>query len=658
MKLVFIGELEKYCNELDSTRSRQYKRLLEQADRYENTILPKAHPGESTTYMGIAIVNLALAYRLSGRKKYLSDARRYMAAVLGWEKWGNAHLVNVDLSASWILFGLSLGYDWLKAELPDDEAKRIIAKIRHHAAIICDYYHDTWGHGWSTNYYQNHNWINMTGLATAGYVLGDACPRSQEYIEVAKENFARVFDLIADDGSNYEGVTYWRYGGMWLFVYAHLLKIQEGYDYFKCCDYLRNTFYYRLYQSCGDMKQQMNFGDCHDRYSGHTACVYYKTAAEYGDGYAQMLGNMVTGEFLMEEAANSKVKPGILPEAALEFLWYEPSVVPKVFDDLPLQRFFEDLGLLSIRSGWKRDAKVLTIKCAAPGGNKQWQRGWQLLQEKDIDIFSLFHHHPDNLSYIFAVGGEYLTCEDGYNRNLMPDNHNVLLVDGQYTDAKDVNDVYMSSVCLRQKADQGFRPDGYRGRVTRMKVDGSLVIYRAETSGVYPKDQEMQEVSRMLMTDGLDFFVFVDVFRSSKTHIYTLQSNTDMPAVRQKDGWLYHLESGDIKYSVLSDKALSCRKYGQQVISVMTTQEPDKVCRTDIQSLAVCSAEPCAMQWMVECFTFVSDDVAFGMENGVFTLTHGEASYQIVLDNVSEQTGLSVLKIKVSRNGKNQIFIM
>ena len=183
------------------------------------------------------------------------------------------------------------------------------------------------------------------------------------------------------------------------------------------------------------MKQQLNFGDCHDRYSGHTACVYYKTAAEYGDGYAQMLGNMVVDEFLMEEAANSKVKPGILPEAAFEFLWYEPSVEPKTFDDL---------GLLSIRSSWQRDAKVLTIKCAAPGGNKQWQRGWQLLQKEQIDLFSLSHHHPDNLSYIFARGGEYLTCEDGYNRNLMPDNHNVLLVDGQYSDALDANDTYMA----------------------------------------------------------------------------------------------------------------------------------------------------------------------------------------------------------------------
>ena len=97
--LVFIGDLTAYQKEIDNIRSKQYQRLLTQADRYQKMELPKIHPKESTTYIGIAIVNLALAYRLSGCKKYLDDAKRFINAVLSYEKWGNAHLVNVDLSA-------------------------------------------------------------------------------------------------------------------------------------------------------------------------------------------------------------------------------------------------------------------------------------------------------------------------------------------------------------------------------------------------------------------------------------------------------------------------------------------------------------------------------------------------------------------------------
>ena len=91
-------------------------------------VLPEEHPKESTTYMGIAIPNLALAYCLSGDEEYLHQAKRFIRTVLSYEKWGNAHLVNVDLSASWILFGLSLGYDWLKPWLSSEEQKKVSDK--------------------------------------------------------------------------------------------------------------------------------------------------------------------------------------------------------------------------------------------------------------------------------------------------------------------------------------------------------------------------------------------------------------------------------------------------------------------------------------------------------------------------------------------------
>lgn len=143
--MIFIGDLKPYCLQLDTSRAMQYKRLLEQADRYKQMELPLEHPKESTTYMGIAIANLALAYRLSGSEQYLQDAKRFMNTVLSYEKWGNAHLVNVDLSASWILFGLSLGYDWLKPYLSEEEKQRIFCKIRHHAKVMFDYRRDTYG---------------------------------------------------------------------------------------------------------------------------------------------------------------------------------------------------------------------------------------------------------------------------------------------------------------------------------------------------------------------------------------------------------------------------------------------------------------------------------------------------------------------------------
>ncbi len=655
MSYVFIGDLHPYQEDINGKHKAQYQRLLTEADRCSQFTLPKVHPSESTTYMGIAIVNLALAYRLSGEKKYLDHALRFMRTVLSYEKWGNAHLVNVDLSASWILFGLSLGYDWLREDLDAGDRRRMITKIHHHADIIFQYRRSTYGEGWATNFYQNHNWINMTGLAAAGYVLEKEGMDGKKYTQEARKNFDRVYSLLPEDGSNYEGVVYWRYGGMWLFVYAHLLKTQEGINLFASCPYLKNTFYYRLYQSAGDLRQQLNFGDCHDRHSGHTACVYYKTAAEYNDGYAQNLGNLVVREFLTEEAAESKVKPGILPEAAFEFLWYDPAVQEKPLEELPLRRFFPDLGLLALRSGWDQNAKVLTIKCSAPGGNKQWRCGWQIQREEQINLFSLSHHHPDNLSYIYAEGGDFLTCEDGYNRNLMPDNHNVLLVDGQYCDAVNVNDAYMASVRIREKKEP-FQPSDFTGIVTGCIEDGDVTLYRGENHLICPKALRMTEVSRLLITDGLKYWVFVDVFRSSIPHMYSILSNTDCRATRSGSAWRYPMPQGEIVYQVFSDHQITARQYPQTVSSVMTTQEPDKVCKTQISTLAHDSEEKQTEQIFIECFTRNQDQAQVHRNDNIWCLSLNGEMLAVRPGEIKQ--GLRSIQVCFTRNGTDKTYEM
>ncbi len=632
--LVFIGDLAPYLAACNTTHKKQFDRLLTQANRYFLVELPTTHPNGSTTYMGIAIVNLALAYRLTQDDKYLQEAKRWMNTVLSYEKWGFAHLVNVDLSASWILFGLSLGFDWLQDFLTEAEATAVKAKIAHHAKVMYDHKIATAGSDWSTAYYQNHNWINLNSLATAGYTLGE-----DAYIEMAKENFARVYDYMPEDGSNYEGTVYWRYGGMWLFVYAHLLKTQEGLDYFKKSAYLQNTFYYRLYQSAPGFAQQLNFGDCHDRHSGHAACVYYKVAAEYGDGYAQTYANLVLDNFLEIEAENSKVKPGILPEAAFEFLWYAPEVAMQSLSVLPTVRYFDDLGLLCMRNNWEQDAKVFTMKCSPPGGKKQWKTGWGLHYDEGIDCIDLMHHHPDNLSYIYAHGEDYLTCEDGYNRNLMPDNHNVLLVDGQYTDIMNVNDTYMASAKARlaQNPEQDI-VNTYRGEVTAFETLGDMVYYAAETAKIYPEALQMRSVSRTFFTDGLEFIVFVDRFASEAEHTYSVLSNTCEVAVSlSTHSYRYHLEDEALTYTVQGNVPLVPKQYEQSVTAVMTTQEPDKVCRTEIKTLCFETQSPCKEAVMVECL--VPSDMTVSYQDYKICIA-GKKNYTIILKEGFAQYGI------------------
>lgn len=585
---LLIPDLEQLKKEIATTKKQQFYRLADQCDRYFNMPLSNQHPAGSTTYMGIAMINLSLFYLLTEEKKYYEEAMRFIRTVCSYEVWGYAHLVNVDLSASWILFGLSLAYNWLKNYLPQEDKVMIYDKLCLQSKIMYDYKLKTTGKGWSTAYYQNHNWINMTGLACCGYALLDSYLEASCYIQLAKENFDLVYSLLAEDGSNYEGVVYWRYGGMWLFVYADLLKDRENLDYFKTCPYLKNTFYYRISQASADLKRQLNFGDCHDRYSGHSAAVYYKIAKEYRNGYAQTLANKVSTEFLYEEQYQSSVKPGILPEACFELLWYDPTVEEKELNELPKVFYFEDLGLISLRSGYQADATVFSFKCGRPGGLKQWKNGWRFFKDQGYQVLSLSHHHPDNLSFILNKEHAYFYIDDGYNRNILPQHHNVLLVDGKLSDCMNCNDVYMESAKTRLAENPSFDPvASYYGEINYFYTDQRYTFFKGENHLIYPVDLKMKEVSRIVFTDELNYFILIDTFESEKTHAYTSVFNSDCFAEQTSDGYVYRLLNEKLYYRCFSEDEVTVRQFSQEVKSVMTTQEPDNFCRTVLHTLCV-----------------------------------------------------------------------
>lgn len=578
---VFIGDFTGYQSE-----GRSWQRLKQQCDSYLTMEVPVVHPRASITYMGLYILNLALMYRLSDEPRYLACVRRWMQAVCSYEHWGSDKKTeDIDLSASWVLFGLSLGYDWLDEELDQDERDTIMAKIERHAGLLHAYKLATEGRSWSTEYWQNHNWINMTGLAAAGYVLNAHGRDGTAYVESARSNFAIVYPALAEDGSDYEGVAYWRYGAMWLFVYAWLAQVEEGASWFETCPFLRETFWFRLYHSAPDMACHLNFGDAHDRYSSHPVCVYRLVARMYRNGQAQWLADKVVDDLLQQEASCSKVRPGILPEAGLEFIWHDPQVGASCVDNLPLLRHFPDLGLVVVKDGWGPDSAVLAFKCGQPGGTKQWQAGWPLWRKRGWKCMSLSHHHPDNLSYLLVRGEKFFTCEDGYNRTVAARHHNVLLVDGQLTDVEGVSDAYMASCMARLAIDDSYEPDrDYLGTLNYVRHDGGMVWFCGQTTGIYPQRLGMKRVERFVFSDGLRITVMIDRFESLHEHEYAIVCNTDEAPRLLAEGH-YLFPDSTMRYQVACDCPMVHESSSETITSIMTPQEPDKLAVTTMQHL-------------------------------------------------------------------------
>lgn len=525
----------------------EWQRLVEQCDRYRRTAPPATHPEASITYLGPAAINLALAYRLTGHRHYLAEAWRWISATIRLPHWGRAHLPDHDLDAGWLLHGLSLAYSWIGDDLDPAEADELRAKLDLQGTRLYDYAVETEGGWWSSSYWQNHNWICLTGLAAAGYALG-----RPDWTERVKLNFERVVDLLNDDGSDSEGVVYWRYGVIWIALYLDLLRDREGIDWFGRCAFLANTFSYRLHQAAPGYGEIVDHGDCHDRRSGHSVALYRKLAAEYRIGEAQWLADFVVDRLYHREAYESGVKPGVLPEVWAELLWLDRSVAPiDPGDQAPTIAYFPDLGLISARTGWDDAATLVSFKSSPGGGHRAWRESHQLDAEHGWDTLSAGHHHPDAGSFVLISHGAHLLVDEGYSNAKRTAHHNALLVDDHGYADEDRYHVY-----------RGL-PEARTADLTDVVIMDGFVHATARVAAMYPAELGLQRLDRTMIRFPSGRLVLRDRLVADRPRTLTVLLQADWPwQPGETDRWLVRSGSGQAWITPLTRPATS-----DQVIS-------------------------------------------------------------------------------------------
>jgi len=510
------------------THTAQWRRLYEQCEWYRvQPDPPKEPPLESITYFGLAAMNLALAYKLTGHREYLGEFWRWTGTAVSYPHWGRARLPDHDLDAGWLLHGLSLAYSWLREDLPADQSNQLRDKLILQGERMYDYAVEKQGEPWPSSFWQNHNWIDHNGLATAGYALGRT-----EWTEQAKTNFATVLEVMTDEGSDYEGPVYWRYGVLWLAAYVNLLENVEGADWWHRFDFMRNTFKWRIQQCAPGYELNVEHGDCHDRRSSHSVALYYKLASAYRIGEAQWMANLVADKFFWREQYQSGVLPGVMPEAAYELLWYDPTVSPvDPATTTPTTAYFPDLGQINTRTGWGADATLVSFKAAPGGGHKAWDRAEWYRRERGWETASTGHHHPDAGSFVLISHGAYLVVDDGYNSHKRAADCNMVLVDGQGWDNEGGFDVY-----------KGI-PFDRKPEMRDVLASEGFVHGRSETAIMYHPYLKVRRVERTLVCTPAGRLLILDDLVAEEPREWTVLLQSDWPAEEVGDD-LVRLRSG------------------------------------------------------------------------------------------------------------------
>lgn len=348
--------------------------------------------------------DMALAYLLTGKEKYLQGSIKWMDALSSYPNWAD----NEDVEAAEVLFGMSVAYDWLYDSLIPIQRENYRKKINLHANILHTILvnQKKW---WAKDLLQNHNYTNVMAIALAGFALSAEEPQAQEWIKAAQENFQLVLEVLPPDGASHEGVGYWSGGMNALLRYFMAEQSISNIRKIPHHPYFFNAPYFRLYTALPDYNDVADYSDSpRFDYQG-PGFILRALASAFKDGRAQWLAEQV------EQAR------GIDAEYSWKDLaWYDANISPVVPEDLPPYAFFDNLGLFLGRSSWSKDAFWFLFKAGPPQGRLAESKG----------IYTGSHIHPDQGQFALWDKGKWLVVDDGYVFKKRTENHNVLTFNG------------------------------------------------------------------------------------------------------------------------------------------------------------------------------------------------------------------------------------
>lgn len=374
------------------------------ADTFAQAAVPALHDANNRhRTIGDTLPALGLAYRLTGERRFLEAADRWLRALVAVPEWRGSQ--NLGRSA-WALGG-ALTYDWLGAELPADTREAVRARLVAEGEILLR----------ETSYWRllsNHCLIETAALGMIGLALEGQHPRCAEFLRVARERADLIIEHAPADGSWGEGIQYWQYGLGYFLRYIEAAKTSGHHDYYPRYAWLRQTGFFPIHFSVpGRPVETVNIADSgmNDYFAGF---VFYLPAAAYGQGYFQ-------------DYANRTRSAHPYKFSWMDFISYDPRVAPRDYTTLPAFHHFTDNGFVVMRSGWSARDTLVAFHCG-PGPGHRNQADARRLERRG---FGPGHAHPDINGFSLYAGGKWLVLDPGYVREKWTRQENTILVNGR-----------------------------------------------------------------------------------------------------------------------------------------------------------------------------------------------------------------------------------
>ena len=320
----------------------------------------------------------ALAYLLTGERKFGLEAKRRLLHFFSWDPNGPTGLWGYDEPAMWMMMRGTRAYDWTADLFTPAERSRIEPAIKTRAKQF--YIHLKDRRRFETNPYESHAGRMPGFLGEAALSFAHEWPEAKTWLEYATLLYCTSYPAWGgDDGGWQEGPGYWSAYMGFALHYVAALRQATGVDLMRK-PFFRNTGYYALYTAT-PYHEHRPFGDG-------------QTGSPAGLGYVLYAFSTLAGDpYLRWYADQSRRRVGA---DLLTLATYDPALKAKSPRDLPAARVFPSVGLAAIHTDLgRRDRDITFLFRSSPFG-------------------SVSHGHADQNAFVIEAFGRGLALATGY----------------------------------------------------------------------------------------------------------------------------------------------------------------------------------------------------------------------------------------------------
>lgn len=384
----------------------------------------------------------ALAYQMTGDKKYSDKIREVLGKTAKVKSWGDAEMLartpawRSELQMAHRAFQLAVAYDAVYADMTPSERKEIARGLYNLAVepLLGDWLNEptrihslnSMGHNW---------WTSCVGMgALLGLAIGNEVPEAAAGAEAAVEALPEWFDFAGDviqrkpktfdrDGGMYESINYASFGTAealllrmaWLNSHpgARLEDIPQ-------MGKLASFFSHVAYPRTG-MLYSINFGDSHKKVTGESSMLLAYAMGEESDDVLWYLDQLEPGQH----------REGFPLHFPMGFLYTPRGKKAPEVPNLPKSHLWADFGWATMRDSWEPDATMLAVKSGATWNHSHADANSLILFHKGEDIIkdagNCSYGKPEYRKYFFQSEAHNVVRFDGQGQPTFQQYHGTML---------------------------------------------------------------------------------------------------------------------------------------------------------------------------------------------------------------------------------------